>query len=189
MSTYLTGRGRQWPVKAMTRIGWQGRAAFWPAHGVRARAGTPGLRHIAQRTADLAHGLVHVHDQRTGALLARYPNWPALVGFDSSYGSEQFNDHHFHYGYFTFASALLGMYDPTFLNTTNYGAIAKLVAKEYANWDRTDQNFPFLRTFDIWAGHSDAGGFSSPGGNNQESSSEAMQSWGGLFLLGQHDGR
>ena len=43
---------------------------------------------------------------------------------------------------------------------------------------------PFLRTFDAWAGHSWAGGFSSPGGKNQESSSEAIQSWGGLFLLG-----
>lgn len=59
-----------------------------------------------------------------------------------------------------------------------------LVAKEYANWDRSDPEFPFLRTFDIWEGHSNASGFSGPNGNNQESSSEAMQSWAGLFLLG-----
>jgi endoglucanase Acf2 len=45
-------------------------------------------------------------------------------------------------------------------------------------------DFPFLRTFDIWEGHSWAGGISGGTGNNQESSSEAVQSWGGLFLLG-----
>ena len=31
---------------------------------------------------------------------ARYPlPWSGLVGFNSSYGSEQFTDNHFHYGY------------------------------------------------------------------------------------------
>jgi endoglucanase Acf2 len=63
--------------------------------------------------------------------------------------------------------------------------MVRLVAKEYANWEREDKNFPFLRTFDVWEGHSWAGGFSGGTGNNQESSSEAMQSWSGLFLLGQ----
>lgn len=113
---------------------------------------------------------------------ARYPRWKALVGFDVSYGSEAFNDHHFHYGYFTSSAAMLGLADPQFLR--DYGGMARLVAKEYANWERDDAEFPFLRTFDIWEGHSWAGGFSSGGGNNQESSSEAMQSWSGVFLLG-----
>ncbi len=54
--------------------------------------------------------------------------------------------------------------------------MATFVAKEYANWDRKDARFPFLRTFDIGPqGHSWAGGTSSPGGENQESSSEAVQ--------------
>ena len=118
-----------------------------------------------------------------GKYFAYYPSWKALTGFPASYGSDQFNDHHFHYGYFTHAAALLCMYDQTFVS--NYGPMAKLIAKEYANWDRTDPNFPFLRTFDIWEGHSWTSGFSDPTkGNNQESSSEAMNSWGGLFLLG-----
>jgi endoglucanase Acf2 len=114
---------------------------------------------------------------------ARYPNWRALVGFKGSYGSENFNDQHFHYGYFTYAAALLGMQDPQFLK--DYGGMARLVAKEYANWDRNDKNFPTLRTFDVWEGHSWAAGTSSPTGSNQESSSEAMQSWAGIFLLGE----
>ena len=113
---------------------------------------------------------------------ALYPNWHALVGFKDSYGSGRFNDQHFHYGYFTYAGALLGMEDAGFLK--DYGDMLKLVAKEYANWDRKDTRFPLFRTFDIWAGHSWAGGTGSPGGNNQESTSEAMQSWVGLFYLG-----
>lgn len=113
---------------------------------------------------------------------ARYPRWKALVGFNTSYGSEAFNDHHFHYGYFTTSAALLALVDPNFAK--DFGPMARLVAKEYANWER-DEEFPFLRTFDVWEGHSWAGGFSSGTGNNQESSSEAVQSWAGLFWLGQ----
>ncbi|PWU18176.1 MAG: hypothetical protein C5B50_09725 [Verrucomicrobia bacterium] len=113
---------------------------------------------------------------------ALYTNWPALVGFDASYGSQAFNDNHFHYGYFMVASGLVGLSDPAWI--AQYGPLAKMVAKEYANWDRTDLGFPFLRTFDIWEGHSWAGGTSSGGGENQESSSEAMNSWVGLFMLG-----
>ena len=73
--------------------------------------------------------------------------------------------------------------------------MAKMVAMEYANWqhpgdapDVNDPNavsLPFLRTFEPWIGHSYAGGTGSGSGNNQESSSEAMQSWLGLVLLGQ----
>ncbi len=114
---------------------------------------------------------------------AAYTNWPALVGFNESYWSYQFTDHHFHYGYFTLSSGLLGAVDPAFLE--GYGEMARRVGRQYANWDRTRVDFPLLRTFDIWGGHSYAGGFGSPGGNNQESTSEAMQSWAGLFLLGQ----
>ena len=112
-----------------------------------------------------------------------YPIFHSLVGVHPSYGSEAFNDHHFHYSYFTFASALLAMHDEKF--AADFGPMATLVARDYANWDRGDKRFPFLRTFDPWAGHSWAGGTSSPGGNNQESSSEAVQGWAGLILLGQ----
>ena len=110
------------------------------------------------------------------------PNWGALIGLPESYGSGDFNDQHFHYGYFIVASALTGMEDPTWLQ--NYGPMVTEVAKEYANWDRTDTTLPFLRVFDVWEGHSWAGGFSSAGGENQESSSEAMDAWVGLFMLG-----
>ena len=114
----------------------------------------------------------------------RYPApWRGLVGLKTSFGSGGFTDNHFHYGYHALAAALLGRYDPAWL--AQYGQMARLVVKQYANWERDDRDFPVLRTFDPWHGHSYAGGMSSPGdGNNQESSSEAMQSWAGQFLLG-----
>jgi endoglucanase Acf2 len=113
---------------------------------------------------------------------AFYPTWKALIGFGDSYGSAQFNDNHFHYGYFAVASALLGAVDPTW--AAQYGQMATMVVQEYSNWDRSSTTFPYLRTFGVWEGHSNAGGVSSPGGNNQESSSEAIQSEAGEFLLG-----
>ncbi|GAB3605152.1 hypothetical protein GCM10027413_05610 [Conyzicola nivalis] len=112
----------------------------------------------------------------------RYDTWKALVGFGDSYGSLEFTDNHFHYGYFTLAAGLLAFEDPEW--AAQFGPMATLVAKQYANWDRDDKNFPYLRTFDVFEGHSYAGGYSSTNGNNQESSSEAIQSWAGIFMLG-----
>ena len=113
---------------------------------------------------------------------ARYDDWQALVGFNPSYGTQTFNDLHFHYGYFIRSLGLLGMYDPAFVNS--YAPMARAVVKSYNNYDRTDTSEPFLRMFDVWEGHCNAGGLSGSTGENQESSSEAMQSWTGMFLLG-----
>lgn len=113
---------------------------------------------------------------------ARYDRWGALVGYSTSFDSDTFNDHHFHYGYFTLAGALLALVDDDFRD--NYGQMLRLVAKDYANWQREDTQFPLFRTFDPWAGHSFAGGMGDGNGNGQESTSEAMQSWGGIYLLG-----
>ncbi len=110
------------------------------------------------------------------------PRWGGLVGESTSYDSETFNDHHFHYGYFTYSGALLCLVDADFRE--KFGPMLRLIASDYANWRRDERRFPFFRTFDPWAGHSFAGGLGDGNGNGQESSSEAMQGWGGLYLLG-----
>ena len=113
---------------------------------------------------------------------ARYPRWGALVGMDPSYDSDTFNDHHFHYGYFVYASALLCLLDEDF--RTQYGPMAREVARDYANWERSGDE-PWFRTLDPYCGHSFAGGLGNEGnGNGQESSSEAIQGWGGVWMLG-----
>lgn len=114
---------------------------------------------------------------------ARFPRFGALVGFDPSYDSDTFNDHHFHYGYFVYASAVLCMLDSDF--KTKYGAMVREVAMDYANWHRSDGRNPWFRTLDPYCGHSFAGGMGNQGnGNGQESTSEAMQGWGGVWMLG-----
>lgn len=114
---------------------------------------------------------------------AWYPRDKALIGFNPSFGSQHFTDNHFHYGYHCASAGVLAMLDEQWGN--DYGEMAKLVAKQYANWDRSDKRFPYLRTFECWSGHSYAGGRGDPRGNNQESVSEAQQSWAGLVMLGQ----
>mgnify|MGYP002624752928 CR=1 FL=1 len=116
---------------------------------------------------------------------AYYPRWGAMVGFDPSYDSDTFNDHHFHYGYFVYAGAVLCMLDEDF--KTQYGAMLREVARDYASWTSDDNELPEprFRTLDMYCGHSFAGGMGNEGnGNGQESSSEAMQSWVGLWMLG-----
>lgn len=111
---------------------------------------------------------------------AYMPRWGGLNAYKGG-TADDFTDHHFCHGYYTYAAALLAMVDDEFRN--NYGGIATLVAKDYANWDRNDTRYPFFRTFDPWEGHSFSGGIGL-GTNGQESSSESMQGWGGMYFLG-----
>src|SRR5687768_6219975 len=64
-----------------------------------------------------------------------------------------------------------------------------LLVRDVANPARDDAEFPFLRCFDPYAGHSWASGHARFGdGNNNESSSEAMNAWAGFVLLGEATG-
>jgi endoglucanase Acf2 len=64
--------------------------------------------------------------------------------------------------------------------------MVRLLIRDIASPDRADPLFPFLRTFDPYAGHSWASGKAGfADGNNQESSSEAMNAWTGIILFGQ----
>ncbi|SEN29880.1 glycosyl hydrolase [Lihuaxuella thermophila] len=117
-------------------------------------------------------------------------NWGTLLGYPDSYGSVvEMNDHHFHYGYFIKAAAEVARMDRTWANNSNWGSMINLLIRDIANWDRNDSMFPFLRNFDIYAGHSWASGHARFGdGNNNESSSEAMNAWTGLILWGEATG-
>jgi endo-1,3(4)-beta-glucanase len=68
------------------------------------------------------------------------PTLRGVAAQTNAFGSEDFNDHHFHYGYFIYAASILGKYDSAFLNS------------------------------------------SQKQGNNQESSSEAINAWNGVAL-------
>lgn len=101
-----------------------------------------------------------------------------LVGLTPSFGSEEFNDHHFHYGYLLFAAGVLGQADPALAQ--RWAPVLDLVAADLASAG-ANGSFPDLRVFDVYAGHSWASGTSPfADGNNQESSSEAAAAWTGL---------
>ena len=116
--------------------------------------------------------------------------WGTIIGYPASYGSdEQLNDHHFHYGYWIEAAALLGMYDPAWLQSAQGGGGISVLARDIATPTRNDPMFPFLRHFDVYAGHSWASGQAPFGdGNNEESSSEAVNAWAGLILFAAETG-
>jgi len=114
--------------------------------------------------------------------------WGTLIGSKPSYGSDgQINDHHFHYGYFIRAAAEVARLDPTWVE--KWGGMVELLIRDIASTNREDLLFPHLRCFDVYAGHSWASGHAKFGdGNNQESSSEAMNAWYGLMLWGEVTG-
>ena len=66
--------------------------------------------------------------------------------------------------------------------------MVNLLVKDANSWDRDDDRFPFLRTFDAYAGHSWAAGHGDfAEGNNQESSSESMNFASRRRALGRGD--
>ncbi len=103
--------------------------------------------------------------------------WGTTYGYPASFGTDsELNDHHFHWGYFVMAASVVAMYDPDWASTGKWGGMIDLLIRDADSWDRSDPMFPFLRCFDPYAGHSWASGHANFGdGNNQESSSEAMQ--------------
>lgn len=110
-----------------------------------------------------------------------------LAPTTDSFGAQDFNDHHFHYGYWVYAASILGRYDGTFVH--RFGNWIDALAADYSSPTST-QNFNRSRVYDAYAGHSWAAGLSPfRDGNNQESSSEAVHAWNGAALWGElrHD--
>ncbi|MCK4822350.1 hypothetical protein KA005_41690, partial [bacterium] len=125
-------------------------------------------------------------------------DWGGLIGFRPGFGSEHFTDHHFHNGYFVYAASILSLFDPAFAE--NYGGMIDLLIKEYASDlrpsdlpDPSTAQFPFLRSMDLYHGHSWADGIGHDGwrnrGNNQESVSEALNSVAAIALWGAATGQ
>ncbi|WP_374985405.1 glycosyl hydrolase [Streptomyces fradiae] len=113
-------------------------------------------------------------------------DWRTLIGYPASYGSDQeLNDHHFHYSYYVMAAAVVAQYDPRWAADSEWGGMVKELIKDAANPARDDARYPFLRGFDVYAGHSWAAGHSAfAAGNNQESSSESINLSAGLIMWG-----
>ncbi|WP_302626360.1 discoidin domain-containing protein [uncultured Eubacterium sp.] len=115
-------------------------------------------------------------------------DWGTIYYPDSAYGANAaICDHHFTYGYFMFGAAVLATYDKEFYN--DYKDMIELLVRDYANPMEPEDDgnmFCKFRAFDQYSGHSWAGGYAdSDSGNNQESASEALFSWVGMYLWGE----
>ena len=101
----------------------------------------------------------------------------------------QINDHHFTYGYWIRVVAAIAMRDPAWAATSQWGGMVDLLVADIATAERGRADFPFLRNFDPYEGHSWASGVGlGQIGNNQESSSEAINAWAGLIEWGEVTG-
>lgn len=110
-----------------------------------------------------------------------------VVGLTPSFGSEEFNDHHFHYGYHLAAAGMIAADDPDL--AAELAPVMDVLAQDIAAATASEQ-FPRMRNFDVYVGHSWASGTSPfADGNNQESSSEAVNAWNGLGLWAQASGQ
>ncbi len=111
----------------------------------------------------------------------------SVIGRTPSFGSEELNDHHFHYGYLLSAAGLLGADDPGLVDDVR--PVMDALAADVAAAQPSDA-LPQLRTFDPYAGHAWASGTSPfADGNNQESASEAVNAWNGIGLWAQVSGQ
>ncbi|MFD4993035.1 glycosyl hydrolase [Cellulosimicrobium cellulans] len=114
------------------------------------------------------------------------PQVRSVVGRTPSFGSDELNDHHFHYGYFLYAAGVVAADDPAL--AADLAPVLDLLAADVAS-GAGDEDFPALRVFDAYAGHSWASGYAPfADGNNQESASEAVSAWNGLALWAQASG-
>ena len=111
-----------------------------------------------------------------------------IAAKNSEFGNEKGNDHHFHYGYYIRSGAVLVRYRPEVRSEME--PVLNEMALDIANIDRASGRYPFLRHFSPYAGHSWADGEALfQDGNNQESSSEALNAWYALSLWGDATGQ
>ena len=112
-------------------------------------------------------------------------DWDTILGIEEAYGSHQrLADHHFHYGYFVRAAAEICRTDKSWCSSDQYGPMVELLIRDYAGGDNDDM-FPSYRNFDPANGFSWADGKADAlQGNNNESTSEAANSYGSIILYG-----
>ncbi|GIE85408.1 glycosyl hydrolase [Actinoplanes regularis] len=145
----------------------------------------------AQRTTALARLRPQLVDWLTygGPTDGRYfgydRSWGGLIAVPAEFGAQDYNDHHFQYGYLVRAAAVLATADPAFAR--DYGDVVDLIVRDYAGSLAIGpaSGLPPFRAFNAYLGSSAASGFAPfADGNNQESSGEAVAAWEAVVRWG-----
>ena len=141
-----------------------------PAADIKAKVASELTKWTEQKGCEKRQAFCFVYDEQA----------KGIVGLTPSFGSEEFNDHHFHYGYFLYAAGVVAADDPAL--ASRLAPVMNLLAADIGSVGGNGA-FPDRRVFDAYASHSWASGTSPfADGNNQESSSEAVTAWTGLAL-------
>ncbi|CAN5162025.1 hypothetical protein BH11PSE9_BH11PSE9_16590 [soil metagenome] len=195
MLTELMGKDEREARRMMLR---EGKGAYWQGKGLQR---TLKLLDVVEQQGDRAgrDRLLDMSKKRieewfSGESAKSYFQYDKSLGAVASYPDEfftveQINDHHFTYGYWIRTMAEIALRDPAWASKERWGGMVDLLVADIATTQRGRADFPFLRNFDPYEGHSWASGIGlGASGNNQESSSEAVNAWVGLILWGEVTG-
>jgi len=178
----------------------EGKSAYWAGKGLQR---TLKLAEVFEQQGDLA-----TRDRLLDLLKKRAEDWlggnsdrgyvqyDKAMGVVSIYPEEFFavteiNDHQFWYGYWIRVAAEVGLRDPAWIAKDRWGGMIELLIADIATAERGRADFPFLRNWDAYEAHTWANGIGAgvgEFGNNNESSSEAINAWAGLILWGEVTG-
>ncbi|KAE8910543.1 hypothetical protein PF003_g5573 [Phytophthora fragariae] len=101
------------------------------------------------------------------------------------FGNGVYNDHHYHYGYWVTASAILKKLDPSWSGMTQLETMVWTLLRDVANPNSDDAYFPKFRHFSWYLGHSYSHGVTPMAdGKDQESTSEDVNFYYGMMLWG-----
>ncbi|KAJ2655678.1 hypothetical protein IWW48_005419 [Coemansia sp. RSA 1200] len=164
----------------------------------------------SQHAADLAIAWIEPWILGTnGNALVYDTEWRGMVSRaglhdpGADFGQGRYNDHHFHYGYFVYAAAVLARLRPQWLDERRRAFVDLLVrdfctplsaqtsaASAASDSSSVSPHFPQMRCFDMYDGHSWAAGlFAFADSRNQESTSEAINAYYGAYLYAQTTNR
>ncbi len=184
-------------AKSSQLFGKMGRGTYWIGKGLGATAQLMSVAEAEGKTkmrddllAQLKDRLESWFDGRHSTYFAHDTTLGTFVGVPQEYDSiKAMNDHHFHYGYWLMGAAHVALRDPDWASQQKWGGMVGKIISDIATDERGRPDFPFLRNFDVYEGHSWASGDANfDAGNNQESSSEAVNAWAGLMLWGEATG-
>lgn len=128
-----------------------------------------------------------IYDRVYGGLISSRSHDSLNLNSGVDFGSAVYNDHHFHYGYYLYAAAAIAKKDPAWFTANNNYFLNRTIdlIRDIANPSRSDKYFALHRYKDWYDGNSWANGMVPyGGGKNQESSTEAINAWYGMYLFG-----
>jgi endoglucanase Acf2 len=180
----------------------EGKGAYWQGKGLQRNLKLMDVLeqqgNLEGRDALLSMLKKRVEEWFSGSSSKGYFHYNKSLGAVASYPDEfftveQINDHHFTYGYWIRTVAEIALRDPAWAAKDKWGGMVDLLVADIATAERGRADFPFLRNFDAYEGHSWASGVGGVGeygayGNNQESSSESINAWAALILWGEING-